>query len=150
MKKEFTSIKKVLEEHLASINENTTEIQTLFDFLQELEMKVDRLSQRLEHTQLLQGQPAQKLNVTSLNHTERKIFLTLYTEEVPLSYQEISVKTNLPISMVPECISSLVQKGIPFQRSLFNGTFFLKLDPSFKELQAKENVVNLSLQSFME
>ena len=150
MKKEFTSIRRILEEHLASINENTMEIQALFDFLQELEVKVDRLSQRLDQTQLLQGQPVPKPIITSLNHTERKVFLLLYTEEVPLSYQEISVKTNLPSSMVPECISSLVQKGIPFQRSLFNNTFFLKLDPSFKELQAKENVVNLSLQSFME
>lgn len=150
MKKEFNSFKRILEEHLTSINENTTEIQTLFDFLQELDMKVDRLSQRVEQAQLLQGQSIPKPAVSPLDQTERRIFLTLYTEEAPLSYQELSTKSGLPLSLIPENISSLVQKGIPFQRSLFNGTLFLKLDPAFKEQQAKENIVNLSLQSFME
>ena len=67
-----------------------------------------------------------------------------------LSYLEIAQKAGLSASIVPECISSLIQKGIPFRRSFFENQLFLSLEPQFKELQAKENVVNLSLQSFME
>ena len=85
-----------------------------------------------------------------MNKVERKIFLILYTEEIPLSYKEIAIKAELPLMLVPESISTLINKGIPFKRTLYNNQLFLKLDPEFKELQAKENVVNLSLQSFME
>ena len=81
---------------------------------------------------------------------ERKLFLVLYTGEALMTYQEIAEKAELSISIIPECISSLIQKGIPFRRSFFENQLFVGLEPGFKELQAKENIVNLSLQSFME
>ena len=141
---------KILEEHLATINDNTGEIQALFDYLQELEIKVDKLSRRLELAQLDLGLPRAKPGIAPLNQLECKVFLVLYTEEGMLSYLEIAQKSGLPASIVPECVSSLIQKGIPFRRSFFENQLFLSLDPQFKELQTKENVVNLSLQSFME
>lgn len=149
MKKDIAEIRKILEEHLASINENTSEIQALFDYLQELEIKIDKLSQRLDVTQLSQNQNLPK-EITALSQTERKVFLVLYTEETPLSYKEIALRANIPMAIIPEVVSSLITKGIPFHRSIFNNQFFLKLEPQFKEKQAKENVVNLSLQSFLE
>ncbi len=149
MKKEFTAMKRILEEHLSSINENTSEIQALFDYLQEVELKVDKLSQRLDGAQLTLGQNLARPLIAPLNHTEMKVFLVLYTEEMPLSYNEIAAKASLPLGLVPECLSSLTSKGIPFQRSFYGNQLFLKLDPRFKELQAKENLVNLSLQSFL-
>ncbi len=148
--KDLDIIKKILEDHLCSINENTTEIQALFDYLQELEIKWDKISQRLDNLQLNQGQLIPKPIISPLNQMERKVFLTLYTEEIPLSYKEIALKADLSLALIPECISALISKGIPFHRSLFNNQLFLKLEPAFKELQAKENLVNLSLQSFIE
>ena len=139
-------IKQLLEEHLIAINENTAEIQAMFDYLQEIEHKVERLAQRVDQLQLVTEKQAMPL---ALTHLEKKVFLALYVEETPLCYQEIAVKTNLPVSLIPECISSLVAKCIPLQRSFYNEKLFLKLDPKFKEMQAKENVVNLSLQSFL-
>ena len=150
MNKEFATVRKMLEEHLAAINDNTGEIQALFDFLQELETKVDKLSQRLDQTQLDFGLPRMKPVIAPLNHTERKAFLVLYTEESLVTYPELAQKANLSVSIVPECISSLIQKGIPFRRSFFENQLLVGLEPGFKELQAKENIINLSLQSFME
>lgn len=140
----------MLEEHLAAINDNTTEVQALFDYLQELEIKLEKCSQRLDQTQLSLGIPKPKTNIAPLNQMERKVFLVLYTGESLLTYQEIAVKSELSVSIVPECISSLIQKGIPFRRSFFENQLFVGLEPGFKELQAKENIVNLSLQSFMD
>ncbi len=140
----------MLEEHLAAINDNTAEVQALFDYLQELEIKVEKVSQRLDQTQLGLGIPKPKVNISPLNQMERKVFLVLYTGESLLTYQEIAVKAELSVSVIPECISSLIQKGIPFRRSFFENQLFVGLGPEFKELQAKENIVNLSLQSFME
>lgn len=143
-------MRKMLEEHLAAINDNTAEVQALFDYLQELEIKLEKISQRLDQTQLSLGIPKPKISIAPLNQMERKVFLVLYTGENLLTYQEIAVKAELSVSVVPECISSLIQKGIPFRRSFFENQLFVGLEPGFKELQAKENIVNLSLQSFME
>ena len=148
--KDFVAIRKRLEEHLSAINENTAEIQAMFDYLQELEIKVDKLSQRFDQMQLDLQLPRPKTIVAPLNQLERKVFLVLYTEEHMLSYPEIAEKAGISVSIVPECISSLIQKGIPFKRSFVGNQLFVGLEPQFKELQAKENVVNLSLQSFME
>lgn len=147
--KEIQKIKHALEEHLSAINENTEEIQSLFDYLNEIELKIDKVSQRLDHFQLSLGQPAEKIHIAPLTHFERKIFLVLYTEEMPLSQKEIVDRSGFSSDFVREGISSLIKKGIPLQRSYFNEQIFIRLDPRFKELQAKENLINLSLQSFM-
>jgi len=150
MNKEFAAIRKRLEEHLAAINDNTAEVQALFDYLQELEIKMEKISQRVDQTQLSLGIPKPRVSVAPLNQMERKVFLVLYTGESLLTYQEISDKAELSVSIIPECISSLIQKGIPFRRSFFENQLFVGLESGFKELQAKENIINLSLQSFME
>jgi len=149
MQRELELIRAALEEHLSAINDNGSEIQALFDYLHQLEVKFDKLSQRMDHMQLDGACAPAKHQVASLNHIEKKIFLVLYTEDTPLSFKEISLKTDLPESLVPDCISTLVSKGIPLRRSYFNDQLFFALDPQFKECQAKENLVNLSLQSFM-
>ncbi len=143
----FEKIEQQLEEHLSTINENTFEVQSLFDYLQQIESKVDKLSERLEHLQLFKEQECQKS--LTLNQIESQVFFALYTEESPLSFNEIAVKTNLPVSLIPECLSSLAEKGVPFARSFYGDKLFLKLDPKFKELQARQNIINLSLETFM-
>ncbi|MBT6774962.1 hypothetical protein HOA91_06370 [Candidatus Woesearchaeota archaeon] len=146
---EFHNVRNALEEHLSAINENTSEIQTMFDYLQELDLKIEKLSSRIDHLQLSQGCNLDKPEVESLNHTERKVFLTLYTEEQPLSFQEIGNRSQLPNSLIPECISSISAKGIPLCRTFCNGQLFINIDKNFKEMQAKEGLINLSLESFM-
>ncbi len=145
----FKVIRQALEEHLSAINENTSEIQALFDYLNEMDIKIEKVVSRLDNLQLNEDKK-EKFFVAPLNQMEKEIFLVLYTEEIPLSYPEIAEKSKLPLHLIPEVISALVNKGIPFQRSLVKNQLFLRLDPVFKELQAKENLVNLSLASFME
>ena len=147
---DLQEIRQVLEEHLNAINENTAEVQALFDYLQEMDVKIEKVSQRLDQLQLSQDQVVQKPAVTPLNQTEKKVFLILYTESSALSYQEIAQKTKIPVSIIPECVSSLAHKGVPIVRSFCKEQLFVKIDPVFKEMQAKENIINLSLQSFME
>lgn len=142
------SVRHELDDHLQSINENTSEIQALFEYLQEIELKIDRLAQRVEHFELLESRPLP--TIVSLTIMEKKVFVILYTEDLPLSYPEIAEKAGLPAALVPECISSLVSKGIPLIRSYYKEQLYLRLAPRFKEMQARENRVNLSLQSFIE
>ena len=148
MSPEFKEIKIILEEYLQSINENSSEIQSIFDYLAELEHKVERLNHRLDQLQLNQENSG-KLSITPLNQLEKKVFLALYTEEVPLSYYEIAAKADLPLSIAQEIISALGKKNIPLLRTFLHDKVFFKLDPKFKDLQAKEQLVNLSLQAFI-
>ena len=147
LKKGFEEVRSNLEEHLNAINENSSEIQALFDYLQDLEVKIDKVNARLDQVQLEQGVDC-KDEVQPLNHYEKQIFLTLYTDELALTVKEIAEKTKLPISVVEENVASLCKKGIPLVRSFFNKQMFLQLNPDFKERQAKENLINLSLESF--
>ncbi len=150
MKNELHRIKQALEEHLGAINENTSEIEVLFDYLNQIENKIDKVSQRLDLLQLNHGDTLEKPIITPLNQIEKKIFLILYTEEMPFTAHEIAERSRLDPVLVPEYISSLIGKGIPLIRSFSNNQVFFKLEPAFKEQQAKENLVNLSLQSFIE
>ena len=146
MAMQFEHIRAALEEHLLAINENTGEIQALFDYLHEMESKMEKLSTRLDALQL--SEPG-KVDITPLDQDEKRLFLTLYTEQTPLSYQELAQKVGCDTGLVIEHVSSLVRKGVPLQRSYANKQLFFTLDPQFKEMQAKENLVNLSLQSFI-
>ena len=114
-----------------------------------MDVKLEKLSSRLDQIQLNQGCNLEKPQIESLNQTEKKIFLTLYTEEQPLSFSEIALRSELPNSLISECVASLANKGIPLSRTLCNGQLFVRIGKNFKELQAKENLVNLSLESFM-
>lgn len=143
----FSKIRADLEEHLSAINENSSEIQSLFDYLQELDHKIEKVSTRLDQIQLDQTTNRQN-NIKPLNSFEKQIFLTLYTEEVALTFRDLSVRINAPLDLVQEGISHLIKKGVPIIRSHFNNQMFLQLDQDFKERQAKENLINLSLNSF--
>ncbi|MBI2662615.1 hypothetical protein HYX11_04110 [Candidatus Woesearchaeota archaeon] len=151
MRKEIEKIKLALDEQVAAINDNSSEIQALFDYLREIEVKLEKVAQRLDTIQLAHDEKiGEKRLITPLNKTEMKLFLVLYTEEMPMTFVEIAKKAELALTLVPEYISSLVSKGIPLHRTFVNNQLFLKLNPAFKEVQAKENVVNLALTSFWE
>lgn len=149
MEEESNFIQHQLDDHLQAINENTSEIQALFDFLQQLEKKIDAMSEKLERLQL-DSTFEQKPVTVSLTQMEKKVFLVLYTEQLPQSYKEIAEKAELPLAVIPECLSSITAKGIPLVRVYYQEKLYLKLAPKFKEAQAKEKIVNLSLQSFIE
>ena len=82
MRKNFKEIKDALEEHLSAMNENTTEIQSMFDYLQEMEIKIDKFSHRLDNMQLNLGQPVEKTSVEPLDKIEKSVFLLLYTVRI--------------------------------------------------------------------
>lgn len=149
LKEQHHRVQRQCEEHLQSINENTTEIQALFDYLHELDLKIEKLAQRVDVVQL-SNQQSEKPAIYPLTTIEKHIFLALYTEGMPITIGEIAEKTGLSAAVIHEQITTLAQKGIPVLRTVANNQLFVKLNEEFKELQARENVVNLSLQSFME
>jgi len=146
----ISQIRGELDEHLSSINENTGEIHSNYAYIQKLGAKIDRLVDRLNRIEmLLEGNP-KRHSITPLTHAEKQVFLALYMDDSPLTYPDLSKNTGYPESLVKHHLTCLIEKGIPIIKSYFNNTPFLKLNPAFKEIQAKENIINLSLKSFVD
>ncbi len=146
LREQIAKVRENFDEHLMAINENSSEIQGLFDYLHDIEVKIDKLNARLDQVHLQQG--VIDHNIVPLNEVEKQIFLVMYTNEFSMAFKEISEKAKVPLTLVKEYISSLSQKGIPIIRSYVNKQILVQLDPLFKEKQAKENVVNLTLETF--
>ncbi len=140
-------IKEELDEHLGAINENTSEIQSNFEYLSELNSKIERLSQRLDQIQMFLKMKTKekKYSISPLTPNEKEIFLVLYTSEndALLTYSQIAKKVCLPELLVSEYITSLIAKGLPVHKKFVNNTAVISLDPDFKEVQAKENLIQL-------
>jgi len=157
LKSEFIRLKQDSEEHLQAINENTNEIAANYEYICELEGKLDRLSERVDNLQMYleeAGMPAAKrtsFDVKRLNRMEQQVFLVIYTleeEKGSLTYEDISKKLCISEQLAGNYVTSLIEKGVPVLKRYFNSRPYLRLDPEFKTLQAKENILQLSLEEF--
>ena len=158
LRSEFTEIKQEFEEHLQAINENTNEISANYEYICELERKLDKLSERVDQIQMyLESYSgnyiARKNNfdVKKLNRREQEVFLVIYTleeEKGSLTYGDIAKKLGISEQLAGNYVTSIIEKGVPIIKRYINSKPFLRLDPEFKTLQAKENILQLSLQEF--
>ena len=151
-------IRHEIEEHLQAINENTNEIAANYEYTCEFESKLDKLSERIDNIQMYlescQGNFIAKrsnFDVKRLNRREQEVFLVIYTleeEKGSVTYEDISRKLGMSEQLASNYITSLIEKGVPIIKRYTNSRPHLRLDPEFKTLQAKENILQLSLQEF--
>lgn len=150
LKDDPNGLKNELNEHLEAINENTSEIQASYECMNELDGKMEKLVERIERIELfLQSNSnfiieEKSFDIRPLTKTEQHVFLVIYAledEKGLVSYHDISRKTGLPGYVVSEYIARLVEKGIPVIKKYVNSMPYIKLNPDFKRLQAKENIL---------
>lgn len=146
----FSKVKNELDEHLDAINQNTNEIQSNYEYLCELENKMDKIAQRLDQIQLLledkKPEPKQeysKENISPLTRREQEVFMVLYTHDEELTYLDISRKLGLKEDSVKDYISSMCTKGIPIIKKFIPNSVLISLDSEFKSIQAKENILGI-------
>ena len=158
LKAELAKIRHDLDEYLHSINENTNEIAANYEYICEVECKIERLGERLDHIQMFlesnSGMAISKkkdFDVKRLSRREQEVFLTIYTleeEKGGLSYYDIATRLNMSEQLAGNYVTSLIEKGVPIMKRYINSRPYLSLDSDFKTLQAKENILQLSLQEF--
>ena len=144
-------LKDELEDHLVAINENTSEIQSNYEYLCELDNKITKLNERIDEIfGVLSQLTGKKLNKTSnyedidpLTTMEKNVFLNLYTEDQPISYADLAKKMNMSISLARQYITNLLEKGIPIQKKYLSQRPYIYLDQKFKNLQAKKNILKI-------
>jgi len=151
LKSIFSSVYYEFEDHLDAINENTSEIQSNFEYLCKLDNKITKLNERIDEIHLilskLTGKKTYKNSridsIDPLTTKEKNVFLNLYTEQAPITYLDLAKKLKMPITLVREYITNLLEKGIPIQKVYKNQRPYIFLDPKFKNLQAKQNILKI-------
>ncbi|MBD3163957.1 HTH domain-containing protein [Candidatus Woesearchaeota archaeon] len=143
-----------MDEHLYSINQNTNEISSNYEYLCEMDYKINKLSERLDHMQLFLEQnlgfkkaKKPKFQTKPLSNNEQDVFLVLYMLEEKkgaVTYSDIAARTGLSRDLIANYITRMIEKNIPIIKRYVNNQPLLRLDPQFKRLQAKENILGLN------
>lgn len=156
LKNAFGKLKEEMDEHLQAINENTNEITSNYEYICELEAKIEKLTERLDKMQMFiethigtkpefdtVGGP----EVTKpLTKPEQDVFTMLYVlqeEKGTVTFADIAEKSNLDDEEVISCVDSMISKGIPISKKFIGNEPYLRLDKDFKTLQAKKNVLQI-------
>jgi Fic family protein len=151
LKQSFNKIKEELTEHLDSINQNTNEISANYEYIFELEKKIDKLNEKLDEALMFLSKFKEKTfdreifrNIT-FNSREQEILLLLYARNGDLtSAKEIAKMLGLTEDKVNSYLSDIVSKGIPIVRKNIEGIIYHVLDYDFRNLQAKEQLIRFN------
>lgn len=150
VKEELKNIRNELDEHLDAVNGNTSELQTSYECLNEMNGRLEKLTERLEALEIFLQQYSnfsaveKSFDIKPLTRTEQHVFLVIYAledEKGLVSYADIIRKTGFPGYVVSEYIARLVEKGIPLLKKYVNNIPYIRLNPEFKRIQAKENIL---------
>jgi len=139
----FEHVKQELDEHLDSINYGTREIQTIYDYLNELDAKIEKLNERIDELQIVVNPESENKTCINLTNREQEVFLVLYAEEKIL-LNCMAKKLGFTDEMVNKYVYNLISKGIPIFTESYNNTVSFSLDLKFKHLQAKKNILNIN------
>ena len=144
------SVKDELDDHRIALNENTNEIESTYELINQMNARMDKLQERLDEiTMLVKHGPApsiREFKLSPLSGPEKEVFFALYTltETTPFTtYHQLAKKLVSTVEVVARTITTMISKGIPVEKKYSNGNAFLGLDKEFKQIQAKENVVKL-------
>ncbi len=130
--------------HLDSINQNTNEIESLYDYIADVDCKIEKLNERIDELfMFLKPIPKCDGLDLGLSHREQEVFIILYSED-KVSLGAVAKRLGFTEEMVNRYVSSLTSKGIPVLRQFVGGDLFLYMDLKFKDLQAKKNVLKIN------
>lgn len=136
-------IQDELDDHLTAINENSSEIAQNSDHLTDLEIKFEKLKERVDDIYYMLSRLSNQESY-ELSKNEKRVFMVLYAiEKTPLSFADIAVRTHMTELSVKAYIFSMINKGIPIVETKLDSQSYFKLDKSFKEKQAKENILRI-------
>lgn len=145
----FRKIKEEKDEHLESINQLTSELQTAFEYISELENKYEKLKENIDEltifkNSILLNDKSHFSNIV-LSLEEQKLFQTLYVfgEKEPLSWNFIIKKLDLNDTSFRLLLSSLLDKKIPITKERIGAEWYFNIDPRFRDMQTKEQLIQV-------
>ncbi len=147
LKKAFSQVRQEFSDHLTSINQNTNEIESNYEYLCELDSKIEKLAERIDEISMYMGikGKAMDYDIKPLTRREQEVFIVLYTleDKSSITYAIIARKIALTENLVQTYISNMISKGIPIIKKYTSNVVHLSLDSGFRALQAKENIAGI-------
>lgn len=148
----FKDVKEELDTHLDAINEDTNEIQSNFEYLCELDRKIEKLNEKIELISNILRQEkmipeAKKFSIKNLTRKEKDVFYALYTlteSKQYVTYEEIAKAIKFTEGLVANYVTNLIEKGIPVLKKYSNRIVYLGIEKEFRDTQAKENIVGIT------
>lgn len=109
------SVRKELDEYFDVLNQTTAELAALYEYVGELDLKMEKFMERIDALQALvlaqtPGEGARKS--VRLTQKERSVLQVLRNAATPLSSVEIGKLVGLTADMVAQVIYCLAQKGV--------------------------------------
>lgn len=148
----FSKIKEELDDHLESINQNTLEVQSNFEYISRLSNKVDKLTQKIENIELMlkeniKTQKKEELHTLLITREEEEILALLLdstSKNTLLDYTQIADKLQISSLYAASLVGSLMEKGVPIEKKYSNGVALLELNNEFFEKKLKYNILTMN------
>ena len=151
IKKSFEKVKEEMSDHLDTINKNTIEINSNYDYIKQLEKMIHKLNENMDDLNLkLSEIKGESLNINEIKNIQLKpkeveIFKLLYENMGDLfDYKKIARTLGFTETTEKRKITLMTNKGIPIEKKYYDHSIFLVLDADFRNLQAKNNVLKLN------
>ena len=144
----FSKIKEEFDDHLESINQNTIELQSLFEYLSRLNDKLDKLSAKIDSTTVHDRRQSAKKELLTIVLTREEeevlaILLSNSKRNALTTYDIIAEKLNITPVYTANIVTSLLEKGIPVEKRLLNGNVLVEIDRMFHERDLQYNIVTI-------
>ena len=141
VKDAFIKVKSEMDDHLLSINENTQDVQELNENLSELDHKINKLTERLDEIELLIN-PRFKMTNVQLSKREQEVFVGICAEK-SISLASLAKRLGFTTDMVSMYIINMLGKGVPIRKELVDDLLVFSIEPEFKDMQSRRNILNL-------
>ena len=144
IRKSFSAVKEELSVHLDTINQNTSEVQNIYDYLAEIDTKIEKLNERIDELQMYVNPASDdfQFNV-ELTHREQEVFVVLYSDQKKVSAKDVARRLGFSDEMVNRYVYNIISKGVPILKQFVEGEVFLYLDLKFRDLQTRKGVVHI-------
>ncbi|MBW2971762.1 hypothetical protein KY359_01875 [Candidatus Woesearchaeota archaeon] len=137
-------IRQDLEEHFEAINANTNEQEIQNSFICEIDNRLNKVEEKVDELHFLLKQLVLRAKLSvELSKDEQRVFLILYTHEKFMKPDEIGLKAFLEKELVEEALTSMMDKGLPFEREILDGAVYFRMNKDFKLRQAKESIIKI-------
>lgn len=142
IRKAFKAVKIELDDHLEAINQNTAEIQANQGFLTDLDAKINKIAERLDDLELLIHPEKYRKRDVKLTPREQEVFMSLYLGK-EFSTSQVAKQLGFTEDMAETYLFNLLSKGVPVRRELVDDVVVFSLDPEFKDVQTRRNVLDI-------
>jgi hypothetical protein len=128
----FKEIREELDEHLDALNQNTAEIASTHEYVSELDMKIEKLTERIDALQalLLAQTPASKISL-KLNAKEQDVLQILQDSADALTSAQIGKLCGLTPDLAAQTLYCLKQKGVKILAQTLEEETMYALDGRF-------------------